>query len=242
MGADEQTRDTSPALDIMLSGASGQMGHAIAGLAAEDEQLRVVAHFDWDTGFVNQPIGNVIIDVSHHSQTPKVLAFAREHGLPIVIGTTALSAQTDQQIAEAADHIAICQASNFSLGATLLGQWLQQLAAQMPDAMVHISETHHLHKQDAPSGTALALQAAIEEVSSNRHDITIESHREGQVIGTHEVSFSTAGECVTLRHEARDRRIFAQGAVWAAQRLLTQQCGIWTLAALLALAAADAKH
>lgn len=225
-----------PCLDIMLSGARGQMGRAIEALAEHDDALRVVARFDRQSGFADQPLGQVIIDVSHHSQTPQVVAFARRHHLPLVIGTTALSGQTQQDIAAAATEIAICQASNFSIGATMLGRLVQLAAEHWPDAKIHIAETHHVHKQDAPSGTALTLRDLIAGVTDGQ-DVEISSQREGEVIGTHEVCLSSADEVLTLTHEAKDRRIFAQGAVRAAQRLCGREPGLFSLAELLGLVA-----
>jgi 4-hydroxy-tetrahydrodipicolinate reductase len=222
--------------EIMLSGASGQMGQAIEALAERDDALRVVARFDRHSGFADQPLGQVIIDVSHHSQAPQVVAFARRHHLPLVIGTTALSGQTQQDIAAAATEIAICQASNFSIGATVLGRLAQLAAMHLPNAKIHIDDTHHVHKQDAPSGTALTLRDLIASVN-NGQDVEISSHREGEVIGTHEVCFSSADEVLTLRHEAKDRRVFAQGAVRAAQRLCGREPGLFSLAELLGLVA-----
>lgn len=225
----------APCIEIMLSGAGGQMGQAIEALVEGDETMRVVARFDRHSGFDNQPLGDVIIDFSHHSQSSKVVAFACQRALPLVIGTTALTPETQRQIAAAATMIPICQATNFSVGAAILGYWVQQLAAQLPEAEIQISETHHIRKQDAPSGTALTLKALIESVLGPKA-IQISSHREGDVIGTHEVCFSTDDEVLTLRHMAKDRRIFARGAVLAARKLCERAPGAWPLHTLLGLA------
>ncbi len=225
------SQTTTGQIELMLSGANGQFGQAIERLLIGQGRGRVVAHFDRANEFVGQPLGQVIIDVSHHSQTPRVLEFALEHRLPLVIGTTALSDATNKAIQEASRAIAICQTSNFSVGANLLMHLAALAAKTLPEFGVHIKETHHVKKLDAPSGTAKSLQAAIEAVSEQV--ITHESIREGEVVGTHEVRFSGVDEVLTLRHEATDRRVFAHGAVLAAQRLIDQPAGLYVLSDLI---------
>ncbi len=226
-----QRKDTSEPMDVMLSGANGQFGRAIEDVLEATNNMRVVARYDRATGFSGQAIGQVIIDVSHHSQTPGVVAFALDHQLPLVIGTTALSESTQAQIIQAGEHIAICQASNFSVGANVLARLVALAAKHLPEFGVHIKETHHIHKLDSPSGTAKSLQAAIEKVS--QHPITHESIREGDVVGTHEVVFSGLDESLTLRHEATDRRVFAHGAVVAAAKLIKRPAGLYAVTDLI---------
>ncbi|HEY7906777.1 MAG TPA: dihydrodipicolinate reductase C-terminal domain-containing protein [Wenzhouxiangella sp.] len=224
-------KNASDQMDVMLSGAHGQFGRAIEAVLETENSMRVVARYDRATGFAGQAIGHVIIDVSHHSQTPDVVAFALDYQLPLVIGTTALSEATQAQIIQAGEHIAICQASNFSLGANVLAQLAALAAKHLPEFGVHIKETHHIHKLDAPSGTAKSLQAAIEKVSDQ--GITHESIREGDVVGTHEVVFSGIDETLTLCHEATDRRVFAHGAVLAAAKLIGRPAGLYALTDLI---------
>lgn len=218
-------------IDFMLSGARGQFGCAIESIVATDRAMKVVARFDRDVGFSGQALGHVIVDVSHHSQTPKLVAFALEHQLPLVIGTTALSETTQAQIIQASQSIAICQASNFSLGASVLARLVALAAEHLPQFRVHIKETHHIQKLDSPSGTAKSLQAAIEDVS--QQDITHESIREGDVVGTHEVIFSGTNESLSLRHEATDRQVFAHGALLAAAELIHRPAGLYGLTDLI---------
>lgn len=220
-------------MPLMLSGAGGQMGQAILALAEHKKHGTVVARFDRRQGFAGQPLGQVIIDVSHHSQTPQVLAFAMAHRLPLVIGTTALTNETQVSIDQAAAEIAICQASNFSLGAAVLGQLVQQAVRGLPGFETAITDVHHVHKQDAPSGTALMLKQTMVEAGGPQP--SIESIREGEVIGEHAVTFTGPEEQLTLRHAVTDRRVFARGALWAAQRLLVQPPGLYSMDALLNL-------
>lgn len=218
-------------LALMLSGATGQLGRAIEVLVNGQSRHEVVARYDRKYGFAEQRMGEVIIDVSHYDQTPKIVAFAREHQLPLVIGTTALSNATQDAISEASHEIAICQASNFSLGANVLMRLVAMTAEALPGFEIHIKETHHQHKIDAPSGTAKSLEAAIE--SMGMTGVTHESIREGEVVGTHEVTFSGPDESVRLTHEASDRRVFARGAIAAAERIVDQPPGLYALTDLI---------
>ena len=232
MQATHHSNEQRP-VQLMLSGAGGQMGQAILALAAQSDSFAVVARFDRQQGFEGQPLGQVIIDVSHHSQTPQVLQFAIAHRLPLVIGTTALTADTQAKIDQAAADIAICQASNFSLGAAVLGQLVQQAAGRLPGFEVAIKDVHHVHKQDAPSGTALTLQELLVEAGGPQP--SVESIREGEVIGEHAVTFTGPEEQLSLSHVVNDRRVFARGALWAAQRLMGQPPGVYPMAKLLQL-------
>ena len=218
-------------LALMLSGATGQLGQAICSLVEGKNQHQVVARYDRQSGFSEQPLGDVVIDVSHYAQTPKIVAFAVEHQLPLVIGTTALSDATQVAIEEASHEIAICQASNFSVGANVLMRLVAMTAEALPGFEIHIKETHHRHKIDAPSGTTKSLQAAMEAVGVE--GVTHESIREGEVVGTHAVTFSGPDESISLTHEATDRGVFARGALLAAERLVGRPPGLYALTDLI---------
>jgi len=213
------------------------MGIAIERLANQDQHTKIVARFDRANGFEGQSMGDVVIDVSHHTQTPRVISFALEHHLPLVIGTTALSLQTADLLREASAKIAICQASNFSVGAQVLAHLAKIGAKYLPEFDVQITETHHIHKLDSPSGTALSLQAALHEVG--KESVEIRSIREGEAVGTHEVAFAGLEEQLVLVHEVSDRSVFAKGALLAARRIGRMPPGRYDLADLIGLTEAD---
>ena len=96
----------------------------------------------------------------------------------------------------------------------------RELARALPDYRLHIEETHHITKKDAPSGTALTLQRVVEEASPQH--APIQSHREGDAAGLHVLTLTSEDETLTLRHESRSRRAFADGAVRAAEWLASQ--------------------
>ncbi len=106
--------------------------------------------------------------------------------------------------------------ANFSYGVNLFFQIAQAAALALAHGYTgHITECHHIHKKDAPSGTAIAIQRVLEQASGVRVDIT--SEREGEVTGIHTLNLDSAGDHIVLRHEAKSRRIFAEGAVLAAE-------------------------
>lgn len=159
----------------------------------------------------------------------------------VIIGTTGFSVHDEAQIAAAAEHFAIVKAGNFSLGVNLLSVVTRLVASRLgADWDVEISETHHRHKADAPSGTALMLGAAAAEGRGQKlkdvrrppydgaearrqpGEIGFAVSRAGGVVGTHEAVFASEAELIRLGHQAMDRGIFADGAVtageWAAGR------------------------
>ena len=106
--------------------------------------------------------------------------------------------------------------ANFSYGVNLFFQIVQAAAPALAHGYNgHITERHHIHKKDAPSGTAIAIQRVLEQASGTRVDIT--SEREGEVTGIHTLELDSAGDRIVLTHEAKSRRTFAEGAVLAAE-------------------------
>ena len=109
--------------------------------------------------------------------------------------------------------------ANFSYGVNLFFQIMQAAAPALGHGYSgHITERHHIHKKDAPSGTAVAIQRVLELASAVRVDVT--SEREGDVTGTHTLELSSAGDLLVLTHEAKSRRTFAEGAVLAAEWII----------------------
>lgn len=217
----------------MLSGSNGFMGQAMIQLSEAMPNIDIVAHFDKADGFDHQPMGDVLVDFSHFSRAPAIIEFAVSHQLPLVIGTTALPVEAEEALAEAAKTIAVCQASNFSLGAWVLAYIGRLASERLAGFGVKIEEIHHVHKKDAPSGTALMLQASLKE--AGLHSVPITSVREGEVIGTHKISFAGLEEELTLVHEVTDRVVFARGALIAAERLIAKGPGFHPVAELFGL-------
>ncbi len=238
---------------LLLQGAQGRMGRAIAGLA-EEEECRIGHACDAgdDPG---AGIGDceVAVDFSSHEATPVLAGLCAEAGLPLVIGTTGHLEREVAAIREAAARIPMVWAGNYSIGITLLLHLTREAARALPPAyQAEIVEMHHRHKKDAPSGTAEnlldALLGAREQDRGDavfgRHGLTgerperevgVHALRGGEVVGEHTVLFAGPGERVTLGHSAQDRAIFARGALRAARWVIGREPGIYGMGDVLGI-------
>ena len=166
------------------------------------------------------PEADVAVDFSVADAVPRTLQRLAERGMPVVIGTTGWQTQERAVRETAARHgIGVVAAANFSLGVNLfqaLAERAGELLKQRPEFGAWIHELHHAAKRDAPSGTALALRAAMER-GGYAARIDIASTRAGSIPGTHTIGFDAASETITLTHAARDRSGFARGALEAAR-------------------------
>ena len=222
----------------------GKMGRALAALAPE-RGFRVVAELD--------PARNDYVGISRDSlrdaqvaiefTTPDAApANARACAVaqcPIVVGTTGWYDQLPAVAAEVARAGgALLTAPNFSVGVAVFERVVAEAAhlfAQLRGFDAHLVETHHAAKRDAPSGTAGALAKTLS--AGLRRPVPVTSIRTGHVPGTHEVVFDAPFEQVRLVHEARDRRVFAEGALVAARWLVGRR-GVYTMADVLSTSAA----
>jgi len=198
----------------------------------------------------------VIVDFTRPEVTMQHLEVARATATPMVIGTTGLTAEDELKIAEAAKNIPIIYCANTSVGVTLLSQIVSEVARILSDDWdIEIVETHHHHKIDAPSGTALALGHAAakgrgvsldavrdsgrdgETGARKKGDIGFAVLRGGDVAGEHTVSFFGQQERIELTHKATGRIIFARGAVQAARFAATAPKGLYSMKDVLGLKA-----
>lgn len=164
----------------------------------------------------------------------ELLPIIKEARLPAVWGSTGFDwpNELDEELNE--DHIRWVAAANFSLGMQMLRRVLnlmgQELPRLLPEAKISLREVHHVNKKDKPSGTALAWQEWL------NLPCKISSKRQGDIKGIHELIIKTPFEEISLRHDALDRTVFAQGALWAAEYLIgypTMPGGLYTLADLV---------
>jgi 4-hydroxy-tetrahydrodipicolinate reductase len=229
---------------ILLSGSSGVIGAHLQALIDADPELELVGQANRSRFFDETVTGDVLIDFSQPQLTVRSLEAAVRLRIPAVIGTTGLDAACEAAIERAAMHIPVCAAANFSLGVNLLLELAGRTAAALgPEFEVEISEIHHRRKVDAPSGTALALGAAVaaarrldlkavrvddrsqRRVPRQAGEIGFQAVRGGDVAGEHTLYFLGEGERLELVHRATDRRIFARGALLAAKKILGRQPG-----------------
>lgn len=197
---------------------------------------------------------DVLVDFSAPAALEGNLDAAMGAGVPVVVGTTGLEERHHWLCDSAAAAIAVLQTGNTSLGVTLLAHLVREAASRLGDDWdIEVAETHHRMKVDAPSGTALLLgQAAAEgrgiDLASHAArgrdgingarpagEIGFASLRGGSVAGDHTVHFLADDERIALSHLAENRRIFAKGAVRAAQWLIGQPAGRYTMPQVLGL-------
>ena len=235
----------------ILCGANGAMGKLIdaalpgevVGRVSIDGENGVPKTF----GELGNVASDVLIDFSHHTAIADVLAYGRQTGCAVVVGTTGHTPEEKQMIFEAAEEIPVFYSGNMSLGIAVLCRLAKEAARFFPDADIEIVEVHHTRKVDAPSGTALMLFNAIKEVrpqavancgragegKRTKEEIGISALRLGNVVGIHEVHICTANQTLTLRHEAGNRGMLAEGAVEAAKYMVGKPAGFYNMESML---------
>jgi 4-hydroxy-tetrahydrodipicolinate reductase len=219
------------------------MGRAVSRLASADPRFSLVATVSRSgaapaegvpafgtADLASIPAFDVAVDFSLPPGLYALLEFCEARKAALVSGTTGLDPELRTRMAQAAQSIPVAWASNFSLGIVLLEDLLRRAAAAVPWP-VSITEIHHVHKLDAPSGTAITLAAAAAQAGGATPPI--ESIREGEVVGTHRIRLQGPGETLELGHVASDRDIFARGALEAAYRIAGCAAGSWGLPDLL---------
>lgn len=243
---------------VAVIGVTGRMGRAIVRAADDSTEVDVVAGVaSAKSADLGKDLGelagvaaygvsvssdlkaaldacDVAIDFSNAMVTAANVAACRAARKPVVIGTTGFGADVEEAVAQAIRDIAVLVAPNTSVGVTLLIELVREAAKSLPaaDFDIGISEAHHRHKQDAPSGTALALGRAAAEgrgqpaptaeaitvprsIKDAPGQIGFAVTRGGDIVGHHTVLFAGPGEQLELGHRATDRSIFARGALKA---------------------------
>ena len=249
---------------IGVAGAAGRMGRLVAEeivaagavlvggiwLAGEDA-AGGVAHFESIEDLA--AACDVVIDFTHARTVAAHAGALGAAGCGWVLGTTGLSAADQASVERAAGLAPVVQAANFSPGVNLVLALAERLGAALPAAGydAEILEMHHRQKVDAPSGTALAIGAAVArgrgvslaDVRVDRHSgaraegaIGFAALRGGQVVGEHTLLFAGADEQIALTHRAFDRRAFARGAVRAALWLRGKPPGLYGMMDVLGMA------
>ena len=234
-------------MKIASVGAAGRMGRKLVELA-EAAGLEVVARVDVADGYDRAwPQGTEgVVDFSYHAGVPAFVARAAAEGIPYVIGTTGLTPDEQKAVDAAAAKIPVVQSGNYSLGVNLLLELVQRAATVLgADYDVEVTELHHRHKKDAPSGTALMLAKAAAAGRGRGDDlifgrqgdigerpvgeIAIHALRGGSVVGDHTVLFAGDLERVELTHKAQDRAAFAAGALKALAWAKGRPAGVYTM-------------
>jgi len=232
---------TASAMRLAIIG-NGKMGRAVAELARERGFLVTTmlgADDNTDAHAVTRDrLGDaeVVVEFTEPHAAPANIVAATRAGYPVVTGTTGWDSQLDEVSRTViAANGALVHAPNFSIGVNLflaIAAAAGRMMRGAPEFDAHIVETHHVAKKDAPSGTAIALERAAARALGR--SIPTTSVRTGHVPGTHELSFDGAFEQIRLTHMARDRRVFADGALRAAAWVRGKR-GVFTMRDVLDL-------
>lgn len=263
---------------VIIAGAGGRMGRRIGYMVNEHPGLQVAAGFERpDSPEVGRDMGDlggygatgikvasslaavidqgeVIIDFTFHEATMDIARAAAEKGRAMVIGTTGLSPENLQELAELAKKFSCVQAPNMAIGVNVLFKVAAKIASILGnDYDMEIVEAHHRMKKDAPSGTALKLGELMAQAVGRdldnvgvyaRHgmigertdsEIGIQTVRAGDIVGEHTVYFAGAGERLEITHRAHSRDNFARGAAMAAAWVVKQSHGLYTMFDVLGL-------
>lgn len=248
--------------NIILRGCNGRMGQVITDIVEADEKAVIVAGIDVTQNKLNKyPVyqsftkctvnADVIIDFSAPLNLEEMIEFATKRKIGIVLCTTGFTKEQLDLIDDASKVIPILRSANMSMGINLISKLLKQAAVVLADAGfdIEIVEKHHNKKVDAPSGTALALADAMNEVLNNEYgykydrsgervirskkEIGISAVRGGTIVGEHEVIFAGMDEVIEIKHTAYSKAIFAKGAVQAAKFLPGKSAGMYKMSDLM---------
>lgn len=237
----------------LILGGYGVMGRVVEGLALERSHEIVGIFSLQDSENSPYPVykdirelprADAIIDFSHPKNTSELLRGASHHKTPIVVATTGARDQLQDLMDQAAEYCPIFFSANMSYGVHVFTKALKFLTPLLSDGFdIEILERHHNKKIDAPSGTAIKLLEAIQSADTsyfpvydrsqtehkrNKKEIGMASLRGGTIVGEHEVLFAGEDEVIELTHRAQSKRIFADGALKAAQGLQDKQKGFYT--------------
>ena len=240
-------------MNLIVNGALGRMGQEVCRLVqAEGHTLAARVDRSGADGCLPHLAdytgpADAVIDFSNHAGVFELMDYCVARNLPLVAATTGYTEAEFQAIVQGAQKVPVFQSYNMSIGVALLVRLVGQAAAIFGGCDVEIVEAHHNRKADAPSGTALLLADAVKaqrpdaEYVFGRHgqhkrqpnEIGIHSLRMGNVVGEHEVIFSTDSQTITLNHQAHDRALFAEGALTAAAFLVGKPAGLYHMDDLL---------
>lgn len=223
---------------VTVSGCQGRMGSRIRRLVAEDPQLELAGAFDINDDAMSAiKKCDVLIEFTTPDATVKNLGIARELGKAVVVGTTGLDDEKLTFVKETSSKIPVVFSPNMAIGVNLLFKLVGSMASVLDKRYLpSISETHHVHKKDAPSGTAKRLRDIItEKRNMDLEDIKVESQRIGEVVGDHTVAFDGKEERLEITHHAKSRDVFARGAIVAAKFIVGKKAGLYNMGEVLGI-------
>lgn len=242
-------------LKLVINGYYGRMGQTVANVAKHDNDIELIGGIDKirkeDEIEVVTEIQemkdnpDVIIDFSIPEATFKILEYAKQNKVPVVIATTGFTQEEENKIKEISKEVAIFRSSNMSVDINLMCKIVSEVAKKLKGTDIEIIETHHNRKIDSPSGTALMLANAINEslddsmiYEFDRHnkkqrrqknEIGFSSIRGGNIVGEHTVQFLGENETFEIKHTSYSSTVYAEGAIKAAKFLVTKTSGLYNM-------------
>lgn len=244
-------------INILLNGCNGKMGQTISNLVDQSEDLCIVSgNSPYGINSYNYPMHrnifecnedfDIIVDFSVPDFLDDLLTFALKKKKPLLIATTGFSTQQITKIKKASKQIPLFFCANTCLGVNLLLDIVKKVATILGDNYdIEIVEKHHNQKIDAPSGTALVIANAINEVSKTKYEYVYDRHSErkkrskkeiglhsirgGTYVGEHKVIFAGNDEFIEIKHSATSKKVFAEGAIRAVKYLIDKPIGLYTM-------------
>lgn len=243
-------------IKVLINGCNGKMGQEVLNAINNNENFEVLNGVDikenhdytfpvyTNTNEIKEK-PDVIIDFSVPVATMKILEYAKENNVPIVIATTGLSDEEKQKIKEYSKTIPIFQSANMSYDINLMKKVVAEVAKNLNQTDIEIVETHHNRKIDSPSGTALLLADSINNALDNKmeynfnrfqnrekrkkNEIGFSSIRGGNIVGEHTVIFFGENESFEITHKAYSRGVFAEGALKGAEYIVGKENGYYSM-------------
>jgi 4-hydroxy-tetrahydrodipicolinate reductase len=251
-------------ITVVVCGALGRMGMTVGRLVHEAPDCTLAGGVDMREGsFYGAPVvpaaridellaqtrPDVLIDFTVAAAAVENIRAAARHNIALVVGTTGFSDAQRATIRSSVEgHVPAVISSNFSVGVTIFLRLVHEAAKNLGDYDIEVTEAHHRHKKDAPSGTAKMILDAVETevgtrekvygrvgVQERKNEIGVHVIRGGDIVGEHAVLFAGNYESITLSHRAYDRAIFASGALRAARWVKGKAPGIYTMSDVLGL-------
>lgn len=242
-------------LKLVINGYYGRMGQTVANVAQNDSEIQLIGGVDkvQKEGEVkvvtdiekleNKP--DVIIDFSIPEATFKILEYAKQNKIPVVIATTGFTKDEESKIKEISKEVPIFRSSNMSVDINLMCRIVSEVAKKLTGTDIEIIETHHNRKIDSPSGTALMLADSINQALDNKmvyefdrhskrqkrqkNEIGFSSIRGGNIVGEHTVQFLGENETFEIKHTSYSSTVYAEGAIKAAKFLVNKSNGLYNM-------------
>lgn len=224
---------------IGIIGSKGRMGKAvIANITKYKNHFSEILEFYKNSDLTLKEFiknSDIIIDFSSKELTEEVLKLLKNESKKIIICTTGHDTNIlYNNINKITSSNSVIYAANTSISVNLIAELSRKIADIFPDYNIQIKESHHIHKKDSPSGTAIMLKNLINK-SHPHKEIEICSKREGEIIGEHEVIFSNNFEKISINHTAISRELFADGAIKAAIWLSSKEAGLYKISDIFSL-------